>query len=153
MCFCSAFGPLKLSAFKRWSEKRRLLNATTCSQKIIVCISSSLHLHALSLCHTALCWHSSLQPVHSLVIQLCVNFVYCYDLGVSVHLKHLHAISIFENVLFPLFSIFNRINFVLILTNCCWHCTTVYIACFLFTPCKQLKAMCCDSRLKPFQIK
>lgn len=51
-----------------------------------------------------------------LPMRLCVSFVYCYNQCQSVcAFEHLHAISIFENVLFPLFSIFNRINSVLIL--------------------------------------
>lgn len=64
---------------------------------------AQVHSFARSL---ALCWS----------MRLCVSFVYCYNQCQSVcAFEHLHAISIFENVLFPLFSIFNRINFVLIL--------------------------------------
>lgn len=69
-------------------------------------------------------WHCTASLAHSpcdfawilfIVVTIFLRVYVC----VCVHLKHLHAISIFENVLFPFFSIFNRINFVLILTNCC----------------------------------
>lgn len=54
---------------------------------------------------------------------MCAGHAMASNLVLESAFEHLHAILRFENVLFPLFSIFNRINFVLILhTECVCVC-------------------------------
>lgn len=107
--------------------------------KIIVCITLFPTIPSFE---SGVFYLSCLRVHCPMPMRLCVNFAgcfffrvvlcYCYNQCVlhSIHslyvsivlvsaFEHLHAISRFENVLFPLFSIFNRINFVLILPTEC----------------------------------
>lgn len=170
MCFCSAFEPLKLSgiksnkhtldeekenwpaSYRRKKEYNRLHRVDSVFVVILFLFPYSSYFSFRPVAIQFNRVDGARAHAH-LPMRLCVSFVYCYNQCQSVcAFEHLHAISIFENVLFPLFSIFNRINSVLILQTGVAVTLNVYeLGCFqrlflwAFGFClrhaKQLKAM------------